>query len=119
MFKKIALVLLCLNFLTPKPVTAEPVTIAVTAVTATVTGYFIGWWYGSSGKDKIEADNAKKDQEIKRLKDQLQRKLEKAEEDYQQCDKRRSKLWSSGKSDLCDGYMQTMQSLREQSNKLG
>lgn len=109
MFKKIAIVLLSLNLLTPKPVVAEPVTIVV----GVVVGGFVGWWYGSSGtaaaetaktqaeaaknkaesertaalhaKARVDSENIQKENEIRKLRAELDERIRQAQENYKTC----------------------------------
>lgn len=129
MLKKTALVLLCLNLLTSKPAIAEPITITVAIVACIVSaagGGFGGYLWGNSNgkaevgaeKNKVEVENVKKDDEIKKLQAQLRRKIKQAEEDYQKtCPTRHTNLWSPGGSAVCAEMEKTIQSLQEQSRR--
>src|SRR3990167_2891232 len=112
MLKKITFLLLGLNLLTPKQVVAvEPVTVAACVIVSSIGSYF---WGRSDGQAEVKAEIAKED---KRLKDEAKkaealRKIErekrlqilKADEDFQQCDKKNSDLGAAGVSKICKNF---------------
>lgn len=131
MLKKTTLIVLCLNLLTPKPVTAvlDPFTWTIIYCAATGgSGVGLGWLWGNSGKAKAiaaqakaEAETRKIRNEIKVLKAEIEKELEARKADsakaFRDClvsDKRRSYLSNVGISDVCeqlDESMRIMQSL--------
>jgi hypothetical protein len=118
MLKKTALVLLCLNLLTPKPVTAEPITLAIVAYVGggALTGGFCTWWYCSSDQVTVEAAKAKTDAEIKQHKAELAERKRNAHAALLDCmvsEKRKSILNSLGIFKDCEDYRKTWELCKE------